>query len=300
MKKKFLKIKHFFLKPLFYALHRTNRVNIKLLELQSQIAQQTLVSNYQVSSYLGTPSLKLHQIGFKQFSENLEDGILLYIFSRIGTINRKCVEIGCGYGAECNTANLILNHNWHGLLIDKGKEETDYAREYYFQKKNMKYGSPIIKDAHITRDNINTILKDSGFQGEIDLLSIDIDGTDYWIWKAVEVINPRVVLVEVQCIWGSQVSVTVPYSDKFEAGFIDGYGIYSGASLSAFQKLAAKKGYRFVGVENRGYNVFFVRNDISEKLIPKEDLSVIDTLPFVQWAKEKYLDLAKNRKWERV
>ncbi len=242
----------------------------------------------------------MHTIGFKQYSENFEDGILLYIFSRIGTTNRKCVEIGCGYVVECNTANLILNHHWHGLLIDKGKEETDYARRYYSQKKKMKEGSPVIQNVQISRDNINEILKEAGFKGDIDLLSVDIDGTDYWIWKAVDAIKPRVVLVEIQCIWGSQHSVTVPYSDRFEPWFVDGFGIHSGASLPAFQKLAAEKGYRFVGVESYGYNAFFVRNDIPQKLIPEEDVHVIDTLPFVQWAKDKFLDLAKSKEWEKV
>lgn len=271
-----------------------------MLQSLSQMHQQSLMANYQRGLHSGIPSMKLHEIGFKQFSENTEDGILLYIFSRIGTTNRVSVEIGCGYGAECNTANLILNHNWHGLLVDRSEERIKFAKQYYREKLNMGESSPVVRKARITKQNANQVLKDAGFEGEIDLLSIDIDGIDYWIWKEIEIIKPRVVVVEVQCIWGSKTSVTVPYSDDFEAEFIDGFGVYSGASLPAFNKLAIEKGFRFAGIESKGFNAFFVKNDIGRDLLPEEDISVIDGLQFVKWAKNKFLEPVRHKKWIEV
>ena len=79
----------------------------------------------------------------------------------------------------------------------------------------------------------------TGFEGEIDLLSLDIDGIDYWIWEALEVIRPRVVVAEIQCIWGADRAVTVPYDPQFRAEYVQGFGIYSGASLKAFIKLGS-------------------------------------------------------------
>jgi hypothetical protein len=104
---------------------------------------------------------------------------------------------------------------------------------------------------------------------EIDLLSLDIDGIDYWLWKAITVIRPRVVVAEVQVIWGDSRSVTVPYRSDFRAEYLHGFGIYCGASLPAFVKLARAKGYRLVGTQCHGYNTFFLRDDVGRTVFRK-------------------------------
>lgn len=109
-------------------------------------------------------------------------------------------------------------------------------------------------------------MRTKGFLGSIDLLSIDIDGMDYWIWEAIRVISPRVVVVEYQTSWHSEESVTVPYNEGFRA---DGDYTYAGASLLAFVRLGKKRGYRLVGCERYCFNAFFLRNGVGEEIFPE-------------------------------
>jgi len=267
---------------------------------QQKAFQIKMIEDFKSDFKTGSPIKPLHDLRFSLFSQNNEDGILLYIFSLIGTTNKKCVEIGCGFGTENNTSNLIIHHDWYGLLIDAGQKQIEHAKGFFNSEIKNRKNLPVLVHAHITRENINTIIEDHGFSGDIDLLSIDIDGVDYWIWKELDACRPRVVVTEVQCIWGSRRMVTVPYHPHFEPGFVDGYGIYSGASLAAFNKLAVQKGYRFIGIENKGYNAFFLRNDIAPELFPETDLSIIDEQTFVIWAKKKFYHLIENKKWIEV
>jgi hypothetical protein len=123
---------------------------------------------------------------------------------------------------------------------------------------------------------------------------------DYWIWDAIDVVKPRVVVAEIQCIWGVEKSVTVPYKDDFRTQFVDGFGIYSGASLPAFAKLARQKGYRLVGVQNLGFNAFFIKEDICKDLLPEVSAEECLDRPFVYQAKKKYLPLVRDKKWVEV
>jgi hypothetical protein len=135
---------------------------------------------------------------------------------------------------------------------------------------------------------------------EIDLLSLDIDGIDYWLWKAITVIRPRVVVAEVQVIWGDSRSVTVPYRSDFRAEYLHGFGIYCGASLPAFVKLARAKGYRLVGTQCHGYNTFFLRDDVGQDSFPEISTSEWARLPFVEWANETLLPLVKDKTWVEI
>ena len=214
----------------------------------------------------------LSEVGFKAFSQTDEDGILLYIYSIIGTVNRKSVEVCAGNGIECNTANLIINHGWHGLLVDGNETLVKHGQNFYQTNPHTYVYPPKFVHAWITRDNINRVIRNNGFEGEIDLLSIDMDGVDYWIWEAIEVIEPRVVVAEYQDIIGPEKALTVPYSDDFYAYEYPttlGMPNFCGASLPAFTKLAKTKGYRLVGCNRYGYNAFFIRNPICENEIPE-------------------------------
>src|SRR5690606_10095398 len=127
-----------------------------------------------------------------------EDGVLHLIFTVIGTTNRKCVEICAEDGTECNTANLIINYGWQGLLFDGSEQNVQRGREFYKSLRNNWNFSPKFQQAWITAENIDGLIRDNGFTGEIDLLSIDIDGNDYWVWEAIQCITPRVVIIEYQ------------------------------------------------------------------------------------------------------
>jgi hypothetical protein len=195
-------------------------------------------------------------------SQNGEDGILLFIFSQIGTTDRRFVEFGVGDGSICNTANLSLNWGWSGLLMEARTSDVESARRNYRKWLGADSHQVRIRKAFVTAENINELLPIEGFQGPIDLLSIDIDGNDYWVWKAIKQIEPRVVIVEYNASFGPKESVTIPYDPQFNAYKFHVSGIFHGASLAALRKLGEEKGYALVGCDSRGVNAFFVRKEL--------------------------------------
>ncbi len=238
----------------------------------SQPAQRHLALWYRNLLDRGAPLPQLPDTGFSIFSQADEDGILLYLFSIIGTTNRIAVEICAGDGQECNTANLIVNHGWHALLIDGEAENVRKGREFYRHHPCTRIYPPFFVHAWITRENVNEIILQQGIKGTVDLLSIDLDGVDYWIWEAIDVITPRVVVIEYQDIIGPDKALTIPYQDDFDAfryPTTNGMPNYCGASLPAMVKLAERKGYRLVGCNRYGFNAFFVKNPLGEREIPR-------------------------------
>jgi hypothetical protein len=197
---------------------------------------------------------------------------LLYLTARVGAPNRTAVEIGAGDGIECNTANLILNHGWHALLVDGDSEKVERGRAFYTHARQTRIYPPAFAHQWITRGAVNATVESHGFRREVDLLSIDVDGVDYWIWEALTSITPRIVVIEYQDILGPDRSWSVPYSDHFSAAEYPMTGAmpnFAGASLRAFVNLGKKKGYRLVGVNRYGYNAFFVRDDLAPGLVPE-------------------------------
>lgn len=236
--------------------------------LPNAASQLALKMAYQQLVRAKTILPSLNEVGFQAYSQTDEDGILLFIFSIIGTTNKKCVEICAGNGIECNTANLIINQGWTGLLVDGNQELVWQGKIFYGTHRATYVYPPTFLCAWITRDNVNKILEEAGYTGEIDLLSLDMDGIDYWIWEAIEVINPRVVVLEYQDALGPERSLTVPYTDNFEVNLNIEMPNFFGGSLPAFAKLAKKKGYRLVGCNRYGYNAFFIRGSLGEQEIP--------------------------------
>ncbi len=181
-------------------------------------------------------------------SQNGEDGILLHIFDLIGTTDRVFVEFGIADGRECNTRHLAGDFGWRGLAMDCSPDNIAVARRYFPEAVQL-------RPAFITAETIDQILTEAGFGGEIDLLSIDVDGNDFWIWSAISCVTPRVVVVEYNACLGTD-PVTIPYDPDFRAT-----STYFGVSLSALALLAETKGYVLVGVDPNGVNAFFVRED---------------------------------------
>jgi hypothetical protein len=244
--------------------------------------------------------LPFDDIEFRNHSQNGEDSILWYLFSLIGTVNRQCVEICVGSGIQCNCANLIINHGWTALLFDGNESLIKKGQQYYKNNPETFTYPPKLIHAWITAENVNDLITSNGVRGEIDLLSLDIDGIDYWIWNAIETINPRVVVAEIQAIWGCEASVTVPYRPDFKAEFFNGFGVYSGASLPAFTKLGKKKGYRLVGCQRYGFNAFFMRNDVGQKIFPEIPAEQCFFHPFSKWAYDELRPMVINREWQEV
>jgi len=243
------------------------------------------------------------EIGFSLLSENDEDGILLYIFSLIGTTNKKLVDIGCSNVNDSNTSNLLINHGWTGLLIDGDENAIRTGRDYYSNCPNTKLFPPISLCAFITAENINQLIGENGFSETIDLLSIDLDGMDYWVWKAIDSITPRVVVAEYQDIIGPDKAFTVPYRPDFKKGDYEVNQIrpdYVGASLPAFVKLARHKGYRLVGCNRYGYNAFFVLSGLGEGCLPEVTAESCLQHPWNVFGMEERFPRVKDMDWQEV
>lgn len=266
-------------------------------------SQIQLQLTYRQIAAVGAKLPSLGDVGFKVFSQADEDGILLFIFSILGTTNKKCAEICAGHGMECNTANPIIHHGWTGLLVDGDPELVRQGKAFYQSHGATFICPPTFIASWITRDNVNDLLRTNGFEGEIDLLSLDIDGVDYWIWQALDVVQPRVVVVEYQDIIGPEKALTVPYADDFNANkypTTDGMPNFCGASLAAFTKLARRKGYRLVGCNRYGFNAFFVRDGLGEKELPEIPVSECFKHPKVLWGMKHRWPLVKDLPWVEV
>ncbi|SMO83135.1 FkbM family methyltransferase [Gracilimonas mengyeensis] len=218
-----------------------------------------------------------HNLASKEYSiysQNGEDGILLYIFSVIGVENRRFIEFGIGDGQQCNSANLILNFGWKGLMIEGNQTKAEMAELFYSNTSKTKQNEVIILNEFITKENINELFESANSTGEIDLLSIDIDGNDYWVFEAIKNVDPRVIVIEYNASFGPDKSVTVEYDPSFSRFKKHPSGWYHGASLKALTKLANDKGYELIGCDSCGVNAFFVKrellNDKLEKISPEE------------------------------
>lgn len=272
-------------------------------EFGDATAQLQLKHMYSTLARTGKPLPGVSEVGFKAYSETDEDGILLYIFAVIGTTNRLSLELCAGDGIESNSANLIINHGWHALLVDGNERQVARGRSFFEQNPRTAVFPPLFVHQWVTRGNVNDFVRARGFEGEIDLFSLDMDGIDYWIWDALEVVRPRVVVVEYQDIIGPQRALTVPYRDDFDAyGYPTTRGMpnFCGASLPAFCKLAARRGYRLVGCNRYGYNAFFVRNGLGDREIPEVPVEACFTHPKVRWGMEERFPLVKDMPWVEV
>jgi len=199
----------------------------------------------------------LNDYEFRVFSQWGEDGIIQHLVRNLDIPRKHFVEFGVEDYRESNTRFLLVNNNWSGLVMDAGAANIQrITRDPIYWAYDLK---PV--QAFITRDNINELLRENDVTGEIGLLSIDIDGNDFWIWQAIDVINPIIVVIEYNHRFGPQAAVTIPYKEKFDRTRTDHAPIYFGASLQALCWLAKRKGYVFVGCSSNGVNAFFVRRD---------------------------------------
>lgn len=184
-----------------------------------------------------------------------EDGIISEIFRRIGETNRQFVEFGVGDGMENNTAALLLK-GWKGAWMEGSPESAATIRKTF--SKPISGGQLVLKETFVTRDNIETLFKDLGVPAEPDLLSIDIDGNDYWIWKEIRNYRPRVVVVEYNATFGADIEWVMKHNPDHRFASDN----YFGSSLKAYEKLFTEKGYKLVGCGMAGINAFFVREDL--------------------------------------
>ena len=214
--------------------------------------------------YLDQSTLPVHQRVLSQrfhvLSQNEEDGITLALAKLAASSRKRFIELGAGPNGG-NSGFLAANCGWTGLMVD-GSE----ARAARLVKRFSRYGVHVTS-TWITRDNVNDLVRDHDLAGEVDLLSLDIDGNDYWVWRALDVCSPRIVILEFNAAFGPDRAVTVQYDPAFaRAAFKDVTRNFYGASLSAFEQLGREKGYRLVMGEPRGVNVYLLRNDVAPEI----------------------------------
>lgn len=198
----------------------------------------------------------LHQASFNVFTYHGEDGIILYLLHHIGAVSKLFLDIGSGDCIKSNCANLAVHYGWQGMFVDKDPKQLAVGQNFY--RKNVHHNQLLkFLEIEVTTEKINGILKDYGYSGDVGLLSIDIDGNDYWIWKAIEVIRPSIVVIEAKVEFG-ELNIVVPYGTHNHHGMDK---MYNGASVEALRLLGEQKGYKLAGANKQGYNLFFVKKE---------------------------------------
>ena len=198
----------------------------------------------------------IQEAEFKVFSQFGDDGIIQYIIANaeLKPHERRFIEFGVENYTESNTRFLLMNDNWSGLVIDGSQQNIDYIKnDAIYWKHDL-----TAVCSFIDRENINETFATNDFAGEIGLLSIDIDGNDYWIWESIDTVQPVLVIVEYNSVFGSKRAVTVPYDPAFNCTKAHPSNLFWGCSLRALYLLANQKGYAFVGSDSRGNNAYFV------------------------------------------
>lgn len=267
---------------------------------ETQVMQKNLFFHYQTLRDQGFKLPNFSDTGFRVFSQNDEDGLLLYIFSLIEMESKLCLDVAYAGPKGANTTNLICNWGWHGLLIEGNQEGAEKSSRFFKSNLDTHIFPPLVRNAWVTAENLNELCEKNEFTGEIDLFSLDMDGVDYWVWEKLDAVSPRVVVVEYLDIPGPELSITIPYDPEFTAKPATSAKTgepydYFGASLMAFVNLAKRKGYRLVGVNKYGFNAFFVRNDLGQGHLPEIDPQSCFSHPKVkQGMRERWKKVSKK------
>jgi len=203
-------------------------------------------------------------IEFRVYSQWGEDGIIEWIMQNLPMEPKTFIEFGVENFREANTRFLVENRNWKGLVMDGSDANIGALRS---DKIYWMYDITAVAK-FINRENINQIISENGFTGEIGLLSIDIDGNDYWVWEAIDCVNPGIIICEYNPILGDKYPITIPYEPSFSRLAAHHSGLYFGASIASIKFLAGRKGYEFLGTNSNGINAFFVRKDLFPLLEP--------------------------------
>jgi len=185
-------------------------------------------------------------------SQNGEDGIVKELLFRIGAAERFVVEFGVESGVECNAAHWLLDYDWRGLLIEGDPGFAAAARARFA-------GRPVVvHEAFVTAENIVPIFEQHAVPNAPDILSIDVDGNDYWLWAALASYRPRIVVIEYNAAYEPPRLWVMAYNPAH----VWGRDTYYGASLESLAILGNQLGYALLGTDRNGVNAFFVRRDL--------------------------------------
>lgn len=212
----------------------------------------------------------LEEAEFQVFSQFGEDGIIQWLIHNVDIDRKTFIEFGVEDYTEANTRFLLMNNNWSGLVMDGSEANMKSLNSWEYL---WKYDLTTVT-AFITRDNINQLISNAGYWGDIGILSIDLDGNDWWILNSIQCVSPRILICEYNNIFGSEKRVTVPYDAEFFRTDKHYSNLYWGCSIAAFCGWAEKNGYYYMGSNSAGNNAFFVRKDCIEREMVPEDANV--------------------------
>lgn len=230
-------------------------------------------------------SNNINDYEFKIFSEYGDDGIIQYLIKHIEIKNELFIEFGVENYLESNTRFLLMNNNWSGFVMDGSTSAMDSLKKQdWYWRYNLTQ-----KAAFIDRDNINQLLTETAFSN-IGLLHIDLDGNDYHIFEAIDlsILNPSIIIVEYNSVFGNDRAITVPYDKSFFRTEKHYSNLYFGASLPALNHLATKKGYSLVGCNLAGNNAYFVRKDLLNDRV--KEISVEKAFKVSQFRESRDID----------
>ena len=233
------------------------------------------------------------------YSQHREDGIIDWLLQQINNPTRRFVEFGFGPD-QSNCLRLALHRNYEGVFLDGDEKKVALAKTIYRWRTGKRVG---VKHVFLDRENLNQSIFNAGTTGNIDVLSIDVDGNDFWFWQCLHVVNPAIVVIEYNASLGIDRAISIPYTPNFVRYRMHKSGFYHGASLPALEILGTRMGYRLVACDSTGVNAFFVRHDIAADTIPgqsstqvffphrgrtrykklstEEQFALIDDLPYI-------------------
>ena len=204
----------------------------------------------------------LSDVEFKVYSQWGEDGIIDWLIDKLPQIPKKFLEIGTQDYKESNTRFLLINRNWDGFLIEADKDAIKNIKD---QRVYWRHNLTVINE-FITKDNINNIIRKNHIPKKLGLLSLDIDGVDYWILTKLSTLDPSIIICEYNSLFGQKKLVTVPYKKNFIRSKEHYSNLYYGASIKAFVNMMRKKNYFLVGTNSAGNNAFFVKKNLWHKI----------------------------------
>lgn len=289
------------------------RLRRNFLPNDDAVMHKQLMATWRAGSASTISYKDLLASGFRVFSQNDEDGVLLRIFSHIGQTNQYIIEIGSNCSGsdigipENLSTNLIVNHGWHGAIFEIHQTECDRARHFFARDYATKhfhlttngqqgYFSPLIIQQAISPENIDQVLRDAHDEPEPDLMVIDIDGGDYAVMRSMSAVRPRVLVVEFEKRFRDRYSVVQFDSAQFSKKWPQS----GAASLPAWEKLLHSQGYTLCAIGSCGFNAFFVRSDIaSGKFLPLTSAAAFDGHPILSKVPESFW-LSPDETWQAV
>lgn len=266
---------------------------------QSEVAQKNLVASWKQLQASGV-ILPLDQVGFSRFSEFEEDGHLLYLLTLMGSASRTVVEISSQDGRVCMATNLLVHHRWRGFLFDGDPVFVSEGRRFFATHPATRSAPPVMRSEWFTRENVNGVLTAAGVPDEVDVLSLDIDGNDLYLWSAMTM-RPRILICEFNNAVPGELALTIPYKPDFSfTALPSDQAMFRSASLAAFVAVGRRKGYRLVGMNALGFNAIFLRDDVLAAEMPEIPASDLDANPAAVEVRRQWWSRLSQLAWVEV